>query len=229
MNVPSYDFNYGEPGHFIEIYLPKKRKYLRVLQRTLDGGFDLDRVRKHLINHAPEIRTFLRRHQEYQSFEIGQVSRLSPSYHGYSLYELDGAFRQGTKIWKEKTQVVRLMFLPPKTLFDDLGGLTEQNQLAARRYLRFWTQDVSNYRKSLLRDVDEFMPVAEKLSKWLSDVGLFLHGYFLFRLCQNRSVRKAEQEIWMTQFRTLAVMRTTRTSEEENANKKKIRRGPDTR
>jgi hypothetical protein len=228
MAAPPYRFNYGEPGHFVEIYLPKKAVYQGPLYETLTKGFDLDVVRKHLTEHETDVKEFLQHHEELRSYTTEQVSRLSPSFNGYSLYELDGVFRSPSmpapqgELCEERVQVIRLMFLPPENLLAGITDSDEKRQLAARRYIRFWTQNMSEYLADLKRDNrsdDTYEKIAAKLSKWLGDVALFLHGYILFKLCvsidvlkKNAFIKNHEQEIWLTSFRSLAVVKTTATA-----------------
>ena len=63
--------------------------------------------------------------------------------------------------------------------------------------------------------------IATCLRSWLRNVGLFLHGFILFRLCRaieekhaEKAIGKLEDEIWMTSFRCLAVVKTTKFEEE---------------
>jgi hypothetical protein len=227
MPAPPYKFNYGEPGHFVEIYLPKKAVYQGTLYDTLTKGFDLDAVKAHFRENEVDVKAFLADHEELRNYTTEQIEKLSPSFNGYSLYELDGVFRSPRmpakldRLDEERVQVVRLMFLPPEDLCSAVPGNGKERQLAARRYIRFWTQDWDEYLADLKRHNSNGarQQIGSRLHNWLKDVGLFLHGYILFKLCEtiekvskeskDGSI-KPEEEIWLTSLRCLAVARTTR-------------------
>jgi hypothetical protein len=227
MSAPLYKFNYGEPGHFVEVYLPKKAVYQGTLHDTLTKGFDLEAVREHFLEREADVKEFLKDNEELRGYTTEQAKRLSPSFNGYSLYELDGVFRSPRmpaplqNRYEERVQVVRLMFLPPDDLCSDVPGSDKERQLAARRYIRFWTQDWDEYQADLDRHSRNGarQQIGSRLHDWLRDVGLFLHGYILFKLCEtiekvsqeckDGSI-KPEEEIWLTSLRCLAVVRTTR-------------------
>ncbi len=229
MTAPPYRFNYGLPGLFVEIYLPKKALYQGELYDTLTMGFDLDAVRHHFREHANDIKAFLRDNKEFGDYQETQVERLAPSYEGYSLYELDGVFcsRSTNKSFRsenhprkdqlieERVQVIRVMFLAP---VDSLPGDPRSRAFAARRFLRFWTHDLDEYEADLRisgRPAED-VGLAKSLKGWLDDVGLFIHGYLLFKICQRihlldkaGSIENPEQEIWLSSFRSLGVVKTT--------------------
>ena len=52
MRAPRYRFHYGQPSNFVEIYLPKKAAYQGALYDTLKKGFDLVKVRDHLLKNG---------------------------------------------------------------------------------------------------------------------------------------------------------------------------------
>ena len=121
------------------------------------------------------------------------------------------------QLCEERVQVVRLMFLPPQYLSK------EEDQLAARRYVRFWTQNTSEYDRDVVRlspadKVAGRKEMARVLSAWLLDVGLFLHGFILFKICKAIEKKagkvgapaEREQEIWLTTSRCMAVVKTTK-------------------
>jgi hypothetical protein len=222
MAAPPYRFNYGIPGNFIEIYLPKKAVYQGALYETLTNGFKLDLVKEHFRERGSDVKEFLKEHEKLWEYTSEQIARLSPSYNGYSLYELDGVFRSSPmpdsefELVEERVQVIRLMFLPPDDVLGEFDG-NEKRQLAARRYLRFWTQNVQEYTDDLTRcDRSGDLEIAVQLSKWLEDVALFLHGYILFKLCEEidnlknqNGIKAREKEIWMTNSRWPTVVKTT--------------------
>ena len=51
-----HEFNYGEPGLFMEIYVAKKAEFQPLLYETLTAGFDLKKVRIHCRSKAEATR-----------------------------------------------------------------------------------------------------------------------------------------------------------------------------
>ena len=183
MPTSPYRFNYGEPGLFVEIYLPKKAVYQGALYDTLTEGFDLEAVKRHFTESDQDVRSFLKGNYEFRNFTKERVQQLSPSYEGYSLYELDGVFRshssqsrpdervsqRGYQLFEERVQVIRLMFLPPIEHLADRGESQKELLLATRRYLRFWTHDLHEYQADLQnsRRSPAERQLAERLRIWL--------------------------------------------------------------
>ena len=92
-SAPPYKFNYGQPGHFVEIYLPKKAVYQGALYDALTEGFHHEKVKQHFIDNADQVRKFLEGNVElFGAFEEQRYKDMDPCYFGYSLYELDGVF-----------------------------------------------------------------------------------------------------------------------------------------
>ena len=111
MPQTKYEFFHDRPGLFLEIYLPKKAQYQPLLFRVLNEGFDLGVVRGHFRSgKAADIRRFLRRNQELRHFTVSAVRNFQSVFSGYSLYEVDGTFQGNIQ---ERTQVVRVIFVPP--------------------------------------------------------------------------------------------------------------------
>ena len=128
-----YQFQILNPGAVAELYLPKKAEYQGVLYQTLTEGFEPAKV----ITHFKRKRTkkhighFLKHYAHYlmgieqkdladelkkrikdekdEKFVPGQSSYL-----GYSMYEVDGVFRDQEKqqTEEERTQVIRIIFQP---------------------------------------------------------------------------------------------------------------------
>jgi hypothetical protein len=224
-SAPPYKFNYGQPGHFIEIYLPKKAVYQGALYDALTEGFDHKKVKQHFIDNHTYVASFLESNEElFGAFKGERYKGMNPCYFGYSLYELDGVFFDpkdpDCKPCEERVQVIRIMFLPPAEIVEGAEeGVKKEKNLAAKRYIRFWTQDLHEYKEDLKhfgRDIEK-QGIAERLRDWLKDVGLFLHGFILFRLCKaieekvtEKAIDKLEDVIWMTSFRCLAVVKTSK-------------------
>jgi hypothetical protein len=215
MAQPDYGFHYGEPGLFMEIYLPKKAEFQPLLYDTLTAGFDLQKVRSHFRSKAKDIRRFMSRNQQLQNFSPYRISRFGKVFSGYSLYEVDGTFEGGVQ---ERTQIVRVIFVPPVARFaKGLGIRRDRRLLHANHYLRFWTHNIDDYdahRNATLPFEPGERALIGKLSRWLDDVGLFATGYLLYKICEGISelhrqgrIRKPEEELWVTSFRDFALNR----------------------
>jgi hypothetical protein len=214
MVKPEYGIHYGEPGLFMEIYLPKKAEFQPLLYETLTAGFDLAKVRAHFRSKTASIRRFMARNQQLQTFSSRRISRFVSVFSGYSLYEVDGTFG-GVQ---ERTQIVRVIFVPPvPQLAKGLGIPRNRRLFYASRFLRFWTHNLDDY-DAHRRAIAPFEPgeraLARKLSGWLDDVGLFATGYLLYEICEGISrlhrqgqIRKPEEEVWVTSFRDFALNR----------------------
>jgi hypothetical protein len=109
-----YEFNYGEPGLFMEIYVAKKAEFQPLLYETLTAGFNLKKVRSHFRSKAEAIRRFMRRNRQLHDFSSYRINHFGNVFTGYSLYEVDGTFDGGAQ---ERTQVVRVIFVPPLAEF----------------------------------------------------------------------------------------------------------------
>ncbi len=123
------------------------------------------------------------------------------------MYEVDGVFYDLEKgIEEERTQIVRIMFLPNIKTIHQLVPEIEYNRLR-RTVKRILKADRDERERS-----KEFHPqLVDYLNKWKGDVGLFLFGYIIFKLClrinevQAAAEKDLEKEIWLTSFWNLEV------------------------
>ncbi len=92
-----YEFNYGEPGLFMEIYVAKKAEFQPLLYETLTAGFNLKKVRSHFRSKAEAIRRFMRRNRQLHDFSSYRIDHFGNVFTGYSLYEVDGTFAGGAQ------------------------------------------------------------------------------------------------------------------------------------
>ena len=214
MPQTKYEFFHDRPGLFLEIYLPKKAQYQPLLFRVLNEGFDLGVVRGHFRSgKAADIRRFLRRNRELRHFTLSAVRNFQSVFSGYSLYEVDGTFQGNIQ---ERTQVVRVIFVPPvEQLARGLKIARGRQLFYARQFLRFWAYDTADYYEFKSHTV----PLApgegklvQRLSRWLYYVGLFANGYLLYEISAgirelHRSgvIRQLERELWVTSFRDFAL------------------------
>jgi hypothetical protein len=109
-----YEFNYGEPGLFMEIYVAKKAEFQPLLYRTLTAGFDLKKVRTHFRSQAEAIRRFMSRNHQLHYFSSYRINHFGNVFTGYSLYEVDETFDGGAQ---ERTQVIRVILSLPSRSF----------------------------------------------------------------------------------------------------------------
>jgi hypothetical protein len=209
-----YEFFDDHPGLFLEIYLPKKAQFQPLLFRVLNEGFDLRKVRAHFrSSKSQDIRRFLRRHRELRNFSLTEIKNFQRVFSGYSLYEVDGTFEGNIQ---ERTQVVRVIFVPPvEQLAKGLKISRERQLFYARQFLRFSAYDTRDYHEFRSHTV----PLAagegrlvQRLSQWLYYVGLFANGYLLYEigagireLHRSGVIRQLERELWVTSFRDFAL------------------------
>jgi hypothetical protein len=214
MPQTKYEFFHDRPGLFLEIYLPKKAQYQPLLFRVLNEGFDLRIVRGHFrSDKAKDIRRFLQRNQELRNFSPAAIRNFQSVFSGYSLYEVDGTFEGNIQ---ERTQVVRVIFVPPvEQLAGGLKIARSRQLFYARQFLRFWARDTADYYE-FRRHTVPLAPgegkLVQRLSRWLYYVGLFANGYLLYEigagireLHRSGVIRQLERELWVTSFRDFAL------------------------
>jgi hypothetical protein len=74
MPATDYEFFFGKPGLFLEIYLPKTAQFQPLLFRVFNDGFNLGRVRAHFrSNKGNDIRRFLRRNRELRHYTVAAI------------------------------------------------------------------------------------------------------------------------------------------------------------
>jgi len=203
-----YQFQPYLPGVFVELYLPKKSMYQGMVYEALTEGFDFQKVREHFLDESKreKIYKLLQTYDEVKNIEE-RIDKIEPFYWGYSMYEVDGVFFDPEKgIEEERTQIVRIMFLPNMRTMHQLVPDMEYKRLrwAVKKILRADRNEREKLKQHHSRLVDY-------LNKWKGDVGLFLFGYVIFKLCSRiNEVKSApgddlEKEIWLTSFWNLEV------------------------
>jgi hypothetical protein len=105
----------------------KKAEFQLLLYETLTAGFNLEKVRSHFRSKAEAIRRFMRRNRQLHDFSSYRINHFGSVFTGYSLYEVDGTFDGGAQ---ERTQVVRVIFVPP------LAPFTQSSNQSGRLLLR---------------------------------------------------------------------------------------------
>jgi hypothetical protein len=126
---------------------------------------------------------------------------------------VDGTFKGEIQ---ERTQVVRVIFVPPvEHLAKGLRVPRERQLIYARQFLQFWTHDTADYfafRSRTLPLAAGEAKLVQRLSRWLYYVGLFANGYLLYEigagireLHRSGVIRRLERELWVTSFRDFAL------------------------
>lgn len=199
-----YQFQAPEHGVLVEMYLPKRADFQGVLYDTLTEAFDAAKIRAWLADpHGRgHVELLLRRHWPELVARLDSVAgRLQAGIQGYTLYEVDGVYAGAQGVVSERTQVVRLMFLPP---LDELAGRIALDPARlrdeAKRLLRGYGAD-SGFLKAREPGVaPEVVALCEALEDWVDEVGLILFGFIMGRVClaiRDRNLRP-EEEIWVT-------------------------------
>ncbi len=181
-NNVQYMFKPMEIGLAVELLLPKKNIFQPVLYKSLQEGYDHDKVIAHFNDEekGPKIKEFLKNYSALQEFP----PMPDPVYYGYSMYEVDGSYvGDKGRIYDERTQVLKLMFIP------DI-----QTNIKALLPNRFGHEHLLE-------------PTGEeelKIKNWMLGVGLFVFGYLVYNVCEfiedNLPREQAEEEIWVTSF-----------------------------
>jgi len=218
---PPYKFQRGEPGIFVEIYLPKKASFQGTLYDTLVNGFEVQKVINHFKTRekAEGIKDLLERYRDSVEFlnNESDIDAFPQVLHGYTMYEVEGVYYKSSKqrIQSELTQVVRIMFKP------DLSQLAltypgDENakgiNRTAKDYLRYPEGRDKFKRTRTLSPMQ--IEVVDYLEKWANYVGLFLFGFIIYEICEQitrlcaqgkMQWDDAEDEIWVTSFWNLVI------------------------
>jgi hypothetical protein len=203
-----YRFQSYLPGTFVELYLPKKSMYQGILYEALVEGFNFEKVKLHFLDESKRemIYSLLKDYDEVKSIEE-RVNSIEPFYWGYSMYEVDGVFFDPERgIDEERTQIVRIMFLPNLKTIAKIVPDMEYDKLR-RTVKRIFKADRDEREKLK----DQLPELVNYINKWIGDIGLFLFGYIIFKLCErmnevNRDTKdELEKEIWVTSFWNLEV------------------------
>ncbi|MFL6197755.1 MAG: hypothetical protein ACJ76J_01125 [Thermoanaerobaculia bacterium] len=216
MNQPLYKFNPAKHGVFVEIYLPKKAAFQGTLFESLTEGFDLNKVKAHLTERQPEVQALLKDSRYCGDYER-RVKNMRQVFTGYSMYEVDGVFYggEGCPVDEERTQIVRIMFLPNEIRADTSALPPELKRDVIREYIRF-SGDNYKFGEHFLSTQEGLTPEQEAqvrnlvadLRDWEAEQVLFLFGYVMFNLCEK--IQKLggtydQAEIWITSFWNLSV------------------------
>jgi len=203
-----YQFESYRPGVFIELYLPKKAMYQGMLYEALTEGFNFQKVKEHFLDESKreKIYKLLETYDELKNIEE-RIESIEPFYWGYSMYEVYGVFFDPeTGIVEERTQIIRIMFLPNMNTMQQFVPEMEYKEF--RRVVRKILRADSEEREKLK---EHYSQLVDYINKWIGDLGLFLFGYIIFKLCsrinevQAEDEDELEKEIWLTSFWDLEV------------------------
>jgi hypothetical protein len=235
----SLPFKYKSKGHtehgiYVEVYLPKRAKFQGTLYQTLTNGFKHKFVQEHFLDKTKKSKIIeLLKHHEYQdwtNYTTKYVDSLDSLYWGYSMYEVDGVFKpkRGNHVDEERTQVIRIMFLPQEldAIFKEL-----KIEFDSKEH-RCLLNSVGNFlRSSKHIELREKAKGNEKqvlnyIYDWYKAVGFFLFGYIIYEICSKIEISgdnketDYEKEVWLTSFWHFNVNRIEFIDKNEEISKK---------
>jgi len=209
-----YEFNYGEGGHVLEVYLPKRIAYQGALYGALQLALNDRRavkLKRYLRENKARNRRFLPREiwESYDAHLADFVNYLA----GYSMYEVDGAFyHPAAGVEEERTQVLRLIGQP--RLEPLLTGKSDARRgalrLLAKEFLssRLYAEEFVAQKGSpphLLRDERALIAA---LDKYLVAWAMLLYGYLVPQVAEVAR----EREIWVTSYYVVTNVFSARSS-----------------
>lgn len=216
--APPRQYLYQPPEHGLqaELYLPKRADFQGVLYDTLTQAFDAANIRSWLTDahtRAHIVRLLDRHWPELARNIDGIAARLSSGIQGYTMYEVDGVYAGAEGVVSERTQIVRLMFVPGLDALAERTALDpdpERNRARVRDeaqiLLRNYGADAAFFKARNQDALDrgaipaELVDLCRALEDWVEEVGLVLFGGIAGRVClaiQDRDLRP-EEEIWVT-------------------------------
>lgn len=210
-----------ESGVFAELYLPKRAPYQGVLYETLTEGFEVGRVRQHLLAKRVQIQNYLAGAAQYLDITghdpLSSTDFLTDEFigsfpdllHGYTMYEVDGVFRSPRtgRVIEERTQIIRLMFITDLDhRFSGLPFVIDANReaagLLARSYLRspHWDRSKFLTDHSIFASVREFTfdecaAIINVTADWSRSIAVFLFGYVVHDICEGLKKLNDDQNI----------------------------------
>ncbi|HEV2854823.1 MAG TPA: hypothetical protein VHC97_18660 [Thermoanaerobaculia bacterium] len=214
-----YRVNTGEPGIFVEIYLPKRSELQGSLYDTLTRGFDIEAVREHFRDPEKKerIRELFRHYDPELAWDEERTASLREVFFGYSMYEVDGVFRggDGPRAQEERNQILRVIFKPDYPGIAERSGASVEvvREMAAERLHAYRDTHEPDLKSSGGRSSGSEKQVTEEIRLWMEDVALFLFGYVVYELCERlaelyeEGARRPEEEIWVTSFWALTINR----------------------
>jgi hypothetical protein len=219
-----YRVHTGEPGIFVEIYLPKKSDFQGRLYDSLTRGFDLGAVRDHFRDEGKRerIAELFRHYDADLAYDQQRIEDLREVFFGYTLYEVDGVFRgsENGRAYEERNQIIRVIFKPDYPGIAERSGakIEEVRQIAAERLHGYRETHEPDLTSQAGRASGAKKKVESEIRRFMDDVALFLFGYVIYELCEKiaelreAGARRPEEEIWVTSFWSMTVNRVTQTA-----------------
>jgi len=182
----------------VELYLPKRIEYQAALYQALEEALTDPRstnsvVKTWLYKHKrdPQVKRCLP--PEIRAKYDSAVRTFRNYLYGYSMYEVDGAFRvpragRRSDIAQERTQVVRLISRQPPTAVRYRSLV--RDFLISRDYAETFkaTRNLRGYERTVI----------DRMDKFFTDWALLLYGYLIPRIAAAKRI--TEQQIWITSY-----------------------------
>jgi|SRR3989344_586546 len=242
-----YPFSISERIIFAEIYFPKRAAYYGAIFDALRKGYDAEVVRVYLDRKAAVLLEELQGYpglldpRQYES-DVRKKKRLSAEdvkariamyvspFQGWSTYSVDGVFfGEGSRVFEEATQVVRLMVrfvysaryeelrreaeeagcgdvLRPILywVITRLGRIDEETGWAPAERTLFLRDHTSWTKRKRAFAERHFTAIAKEAQKWVDDCCLFLFDYLVRKFWEKVVKEKMyEEEIWVTSLFTM--------------------------
>jgi hypothetical protein len=192
-----YVLNQTQLGINVELLLPKKANYQGALYSTLTDGFVKEKVQKYLHDpkRKPRIKEFLSDYVSItdESYEW-YSNKIEKIFKGYSVYEVDGVFYDEEKkqTIEEKTQIIRMIFLPPYKEIEGKLGLDRENQQILAVLHQVQLTDLNTFHDKE-KETLEYI-----LLNWVKIITFFVYGYVMFRIQESiLQLEVKEEEIWV--------------------------------
>jgi len=214
-----YHYKVYESSIFVELYLPKKAHYQGALYKALTKGFKIEAVKRHFRKYREEIIELMKGYYIAGGMEerLEKIDDLPEFYKGYSMYEVDGVFYDEGVTFEEKTQVIRIFFRPNLKEVRRITKSMDKRKSAwlVKRALQIDRGERT--REQLLEELSQAGKIdpEEKevtrqlithINNWKADVGLFVFGYLIFKICSRikklnkKTPAQMEREIWLASF-----------------------------
>jgi len=153
---------------------------------------------------------------------LKRIDMYASPFKGWSMYEVDGMFFNGRgKVYKERTQVIRLLFrfgssyvskakayncsdVLRSILFwtiSERGLLLEEESWGIESKKRFINVHGPFSKEKMVFTERYFQSIARAAAKWIDDCALFIFGYLVGNFSRNvLDKKKKEEEIWVASF-----------------------------
>ncbi|MBF0515739.1 MAG: hypothetical protein HQK97_01300 [Nitrospirae bacterium] len=240
-----YHLQNARTGLYVEVYLPTERKdgnsnenickslYTFHLKDILNKGLNISYVKENILKE--EFKNFLKDYSIYNKIypETGDanpdmqlIDKMSETFHGYSIYGVDGTFKSSNGIDRDHSLVTRIMFLPDfenirkcinfndKSINDKKINQMIEFYLKFDRLMKYWKGygNEKNDDNNPAKYEPDYVELRKYIRRWSSDVTIFVFCYFMFNICsriinlkKECLCKEIEREIWVTSFWDIAV------------------------